>query len=276
MRKFYFILFLLATLFLSTVSVAHAKEDVNLPVPFTSEAPGGNWVDPWFNGCEEASVVMVDQYYLGKKKLSRGDAERLMLAMFAWEDKTFGSNTDTNATETVRIINEYSSFDGMVKRNPTLLEIKKELREGRPVIAPLDGFALYGILYGNGYHMLVLKGYDDSRQEFIVHDDGKSKGDNFRYSYGTIMGALSDFDHATKKINGVRTAIFTRPRSSESIAPGSASNTVGAVATESLTGQFSAGDKKAEDDKPSMVVLYAVLAVIVVGGGGLLAWRLRR
>lgn len=277
MKKVFLILFLLVVFF-SAISVASAREDVNLPVPFTSEAPGGVWEGEWFNGCEEASVVMVDQYYLGKKKLNRKDAERLMLAMFAWEDKTFGSNTDTNATETARIINEYSLFEGIVKLNPTLAEIKNELRAGRPVIAPLNGFLLYGRLYGNGYHMLVLKGYDDAKQEFIVNDDGKSKGHDFRYGYNTIMGALSDFSHATKQVDGVSTAIFTRRRVPVVSAT---SSTMGVSSTpKNIYGEGSVVESPTEyqqnESQFSATPLRIVLFVVLVGGGGLFLWWLMK
>lgn len=209
-------LFSLFTIFLFLISIdpAHAVAYVNLPVPFTSEAPLGKWVDPWFNGCEEASVVMVDQYYLGKKSITSKEAAAAMMRLFNWEDETFGSNIDTDAMETIRMINEYTFFTATVKRNQTLNEIKAEIDASHPVIAPLDGVLFYaGKVYGNGYHMLVIKGYDEVNKQFIVNDDGSNtRGRDFRVSYETMMSALNDFDHATKKLSGVSTAIFTAPK----------------------------------------------------------------
>ena len=70
---------------------------------------------------------MIEKYYLKKKdlKIPKARAKQEMKELFAWEDKTFGSNTDTNAAQTVKMINDYSSFEATVKRNPTLEEIKK-------------------------------------------------------------------------------------------------------------------------------------------------------
>lgn len=203
-----FLAFILTAQFLPA-SPTLAASYVNLNVPFTSEAPNGNWVNPWFNGCEEASVVMIHEYYIGHSTITPKAAIQQMQLLFDWEDAAFGSNTDASATQTARLINEYSSFNATVVENPTLNQIKNELASGRPVIAPLNGFALYHKLYGNGYHMLVLGGYDDGTKQFITNDDGKSAGKNFRYSYATVMSALSSFDHDTKKIDGKPVAIFT-------------------------------------------------------------------
>lgn len=208
MKKLISLLFILVA-FIFTVPV-HAAAYVNLPVPFTAEAPLGKWIDQWFNGCEEASVVMVDQYYLGNKTLSSSDAATAMTRLFAWEDNNFGYNTDANATETARMINEYSSYKAVIKRHPTLGDIKAELEAGHPVIAPIDGIAFYHKKYGMGYHMLVIKGYDQVNQEFIVNDDGSnSHGRDYRVSYQDMMSALNDYDHATQKLSDVPTAIFT-------------------------------------------------------------------
>jgi len=34
-----------------------------ISVPFTSQAPEGNWQEPWQNACEEASIVMIQNFY---------------------------------------------------------------------------------------------------------------------------------------------------------------------------------------------------------------------
>jgi hypothetical protein len=36
-----------------------------LDVPFTSQAPAGNWLEPWQNACEETSVIMVTNFFKG-------------------------------------------------------------------------------------------------------------------------------------------------------------------------------------------------------------------
>lgn len=213
------LIFISLILLLSPTAV-WAKPEVNLPVPFTSEIPDGIWAHPWSNACEEASVVMIEKYYLKKKdlKIPKARAKQEMKELFAWEDKIFGSNTDTNAAQTVKMINDYSSFEATVKRNPTLEEIKKELSEGRPVISLHHGQALNNPHHrwrvtGSYYHMMVLVGFDDATQEFIVNDPADhTTGLDYRYKYATILDTLRDFDHATHKVIDEPTVLFTAPK----------------------------------------------------------------
>lgn len=189
--------------------------DTMLPVPFTSEVPDGRWVGPWKNACEEASVVMVESYYLGQKTITKSYAKQTMQKLFAWEDKKFGSNANTNATDTAKMLNEYSSISTTIVRHPALEEIKAELDAQHPVIALLDGFDLNNpnipfLQSGSGYHAFVIKGYDDATQEFIVNDDGDDiRGLDYRYSYDTIFGSLHDYNVQTKKTDGAPTVLFT-------------------------------------------------------------------
>ncbi|HLD60515.1 MAG TPA: C39 family peptidase [Patescibacteria group bacterium] len=194
---------------------------VSLPLPYTSQIPDGRSVAPWSVACEEASITMVEQYYLGNRSraIPRAEAKNSMLPLFRWEDGVFGFNHDTNAAQTARIINEYSSFKATVTYSPTLEDIKQELRAGRPVITLHDGRGLNNryIKYSissRGYHMIVLKGFDDTTQEFITHDPGTSgtRGLDYRYSYDTIMNTLHDFNDTPAEPDYYPPVIFTAPK----------------------------------------------------------------
>lgn len=200
---------------------ATAATTINLPVPFTPEAPDGLMVKPWNNACEEASTAMLDQYYFGNRaaRIPKEKAKQLILDYIAIENKTLGFSADTNAAEMTKIINEHSKyFEAKIKTNPTLEEIKAELRAQRPVIALLYGKLLNNprILFarnGSYYHTIVIKGFDDDKKEFIVNDNGDlTQGLDLRYSYDTIMGALRDFDHKARKTVKPPTALFTSQR----------------------------------------------------------------
>ncbi len=194
---------------------------VNLSVPYIPEAPDGLMVKPWNNSCEEASTAMLDEYYSGNrdKGVTKTKAKKLILHYINIENKLFGYNGNTNAAEMTKVINEYSKyFEAKIKTNPTLKEIKNELRLGRPVIALLYGFKLNNprILFsrsGSYYHTFVIKGFDSATEEFIVNDNGDlKKGLDLRYSYDTIMGALADYSHKTKTTVKPATALFTSQR----------------------------------------------------------------
>jgi hypothetical protein len=62
------------------------------------------------------------------------------------------------------------------------------------IIAPFAGRMLGNPFYsGEGpyYHMLVIKGYDE--ENFITNDVGTRRGENFIYSYETVMQAIHDY-----------------------------------------------------------------------------------
>ncbi len=203
-------------------STAHAAEEkINLPVPFTPEAPDGVMVKPWNNSCEEASIIMLDRYYFGhtEKTIAKSTAKTSILSYITIENKIFGYNANTNAAEMVRLINEYSKyFEAKVKTNPTLEEIKNQLQAGRPIIALLYGYNLNNpripfVRNGSYYHTFVIKGFDHETNEFIVNDDGDYKqGLDLRYSYDTILGALRDYSHKTGKTVKPATVLFSSQR----------------------------------------------------------------
>src|SRR3989338_4420022 len=135
-----FIYSLLTIIIILGALPVHAKELINLSVPYIPEAPDGLMVKPWNNSCEEASTVMLDEYYSGNR--DKGDtktkAKKSILYYINIENKLFGYNGNTNAAEMTKVINEYSKyFEARIKTNPTLEEIKNELNAGRPVIALL-------------------------------------------------------------------------------------------------------------------------------------------
>ncbi len=209
-------LFLLS--FLLLPSPVFTKEITSLPVSHIWEIPGGVWVPPWSGACEEASIAMVDQYYLGKRGLfSLAQMKKIMQPLFPIEDKLFGSNSDTNSTRTLKIINDFTSFDAVAKQNPTIEEIQKEIVTGHPVISLHYGYDLKNPLHsfrrgGSSYHMMVITGFDGEKKEFLVNDPEIKNGIDFRYKYDTIMDSLHDFNHDTKQATGAPVVLFTQPK----------------------------------------------------------------
>jgi len=193
---------------------------VNLDIPYINEAPDDNWTGPWKNACEEASLAMVEKYYTGVKQVTIKEAKTFMMAMFSKQNKIWGSNADADADRMAKLINDYTSYNALIKDNPTIEQIVKELQQKRPVIAPVFGFDLHNknIPFlapprGTAYHMLVIGGYDDTTKEFITEDSGDIvAGVNHRYTYDIVMGALHDYNYATNRVDGPATAIFTYPK----------------------------------------------------------------
>jgi len=186
-----------------------------IEVPYVNEAPHGIFTGPWKNACEEASIAMVEGYYLGKKTMGLKEAEEFMEILFEKQDILWGSNSNSDVARTTEMINKYSSYGAYIKELPNIEEIKSEIDAGRPVITPNYGFGLKNpnipfLLSGSSYHMIVVIGYNDETKEFITNDSGDSKtGAGYRYGYDLFMASVLDYDYSTSKVTGPSRAIFT-------------------------------------------------------------------
>lgn len=191
---------------------------VLLPVPFISEAPDGIWTGSWINACEEASIAMVEKFYAGQSETPINEAKEFMKMLFAVQQKLYGSDMNSDAERTNHLINNYSNFDGRIVTDPSLEDIKEELRGGRPVISLHHGFKLGNPNTpfkptGSAFHVIVIIGYDNSTQKFIAHDNGDSlTGTNHEYDYSIFMNSLHDYNYSTHKSEGPPRVIFTSPR----------------------------------------------------------------
>ncbi len=171
-------------------------DTINLAVPFTPQAPHANWEQPYQDACEEASVAMVNYFYL-KKIFTPDAADKEILDIVAWEDKNFGSNRDTDAEQIADFIRRYYGYKKVeVIENPTVFAIKEQIAAGRPVILPMYGRALgnpYFTPPGPTYHMLVVKGY--TKDKFITNDPGTRRGADYLYSFDVLLNANHDWNN---------------------------------------------------------------------------------
>lgn len=187
-----------------------AAEGIRLAVPYVSQVPDGDWVLPWSQACEEASIVMIERFYKKQDKISKQANKTFMQQMIAWENKTFKKNDDTDAEQTKQIIEANASFAASVERNPSVDEIKDELRAKRPVIIFVHMYQLYQDKTTapiDPFHVAVVTGFDDNKGTFLVHDPAKEA--NTAYSYDVVMKALHDFNNETKQADKEATVLFT-------------------------------------------------------------------
>ncbi|MFH1286799.1 MAG: C39 family peptidase [Candidatus Magasanikbacteria bacterium] len=198
--------------------VTPALASTSLNVPFTAQAPTGNWSQPWQDACEETVTTMVDHFY-SNTSLYRSNAESEIMKFFRFKESLYGPSLDENAYKITTIINNYLPWEARIIEKPSLKDMKREIDEGRPIILPSDGKVLANPNFqGSGppYHTIILKGYDDEKEEFITHDPGTQFGLDYRYSYDTILRAMHDFLPNGQTPFGRQVAIFTSPVLSES------------------------------------------------------------
>lgn len=168
-------------------------------VPFTAQAPFGDWDDSFQqDGCEEASALMA--VYWAKEKIIESPevARDIILELANWQQQNYLTGIDTSAKDTAeRIIKQYLAWPWVEVQtlvNPE--QIKTTLQNGSLIITPMDGRKLGNPYYtgvGPERHMLVVIGFSAETQEFITNDPGTRQGRDFRYHQDIFWNAIRDY-----------------------------------------------------------------------------------
>jgi hypothetical protein len=171
---------------------------VLLSVPFTSQAPFGNWNDPrQDSGCEEASILMAMLWVKGQQSITPEEAEKEIIAISEFEQKNYGFFHDTSTQDTLMVLKNYFGYEkAFAVFDINIKDIKAELARGNLVIVPIDGTVIDNIYYtppGPTRHKIVITGYNDATQEFITNDPGTKNGNGYRYDYQILENSLMDY-----------------------------------------------------------------------------------
>jgi hypothetical protein len=185
------------TTFVPTVPDTVKSDYALLNVPFTSQAPTGNWADPrQEDGCEEASILMA-WLWTQNKTITPADAEQAIIDISDYETAHYGNYYDLDAQDTAKLMQDYYHYQKVsTKIDPTIDEIKNELRQGRLVLVPANGQKLGNPHYkqpGPLTHMLVIKGFDDAKSQFITNDSGTQYGKSYVYNYQVLFNAMVNY-----------------------------------------------------------------------------------
>lgn len=177
-----------------TEEVVTLPAQINLDVPFYPQAPEADWSMPWQEACEEASIILA-YYYATDQDLTKEQFKEDIWGLVDWQVENFGDYIHSTVDQTTQMLEGYFDFtDYFILENPTIEDIQKELAAGHAIVAPFAGRMLENPFYsGEGpyYHMLVIKGYDETH--FITNDVGTKRGLNFIYTYDTMISALHDY-----------------------------------------------------------------------------------
>lgn len=167
-------------------------------VPFTPQAPLGNWADKrQQDACEETIALMAVSWARGET-FTRAEALQKIIEISDWELVKYGEFRDTSAEDTVaRIFQDYFQFEGAHTEYDVMAEdLIRELQRGNIVAIPVAGRALKNPFFtqpGPLHHMILVIGYDTEAREFIVHDPGTKHGENFRYNRLVLENAMRDY-----------------------------------------------------------------------------------
>jgi hypothetical protein len=161
------------------------------------QAPFNIWDDKHDDACEEASALMLSNYWAGRRSLTRQEMEDQILALIDYELEVFGTYKDTDAAQTVQLMRDFLGMERVaVLPVNSIDDIRRQIAAGRPVILPADGKALKNPNFRNGgppYHMLVVKGYTEDN--IIVNDPGTRRGANWLYTNEIIMESVHDWNN---------------------------------------------------------------------------------
>lgn len=176
---------------------AYIPDEINLAVPWISQAPFANWDMPYQEACEEASMIMVDGFYKKVGKITPQQADEAIQKLVTYENKVRGDYKDTDAEETAKIMRDYFGYkDVRVLPFNTSDDIVNIVGRGYPVIIPFSGKDLDNPNFRNGgplYHMLVVKGYTKDGL-FVTGDPGTRKGEDYVYTFQKIVDAAHDWN----------------------------------------------------------------------------------
>ncbi|USN53310.1 MAG: C39 family peptidase [Candidatus Nomurabacteria bacterium] len=189
-----------------TNTVVTLPDEINLDVPFSSQAPFANWDLPYQEACEETAALMVQRYW-EDEPLTKEDADRSILAIVDFEEQHYGFYQDTTGEETARFIRDLWGYEVEVSTGDavTALAIKQEIAQGHPIIVLAAGRQLGNPNFtspGPIYHALVVKGYTKDGH-FITNDPGTRNGADYVYEESVLMNAIHDWnggdvDHGQK------------------------------------------------------------------------------
>lgn len=163
-----------------------------LEVPFITQAPlqtESNWL-LHEESCEEAALLQA-YLYETDQKLSKEEANKVILDMIEWQKTNFGEHKDLYAEEMRKFIKGYYEIDSQIFKDINIQQLKNLVSQGHPVIVPITGNILNNPYYPYpGYHMLTVIGYTEDK--IITNDNGTKRGKDYSYDTETFNKAMQD------------------------------------------------------------------------------------
>ena len=181
---------------------ADVPSQLQLPVPFTPQAPTANWDELHNEACEEASIIMAQAYFNNISSLPPATVEKEISKLTKYQQDTFGYYLSITTAETSRMAEEVYGLNTEIVQFDKQT-IKQALADNKLVIYPAMGQMLGNPNFtGDGpiYHMLVIIGYDDDGN-FITNDPGTKRGQNYKYSYSTLEDAAGNWVHSAHAVD---------------------------------------------------------------------------
>jgi hypothetical protein len=185
----------------SPSSPAPLPEHLLLQVPFTTQAPLGNWAQRQHT-CEEANLTMLSAYWQRDSSvvIDPRAADSTISALVSWQVQQWGAKDDLTDTRLGELAKQYYGYGYMLVPNDPQV-IRKQIAAGHPLIA---GVRTHGLGnsnypgYGNHFeeegwsvsHYVLVIGYDGDG--VWLNDPGITKGRGYHISWAQLTHAIDD------------------------------------------------------------------------------------
>ena len=201
-KTYFLILILIGGFFISKELLAQSIiKQINQQVPFVSQAPLGEWSDPrQQDACEEAVVLMAltwgrENFNLNYSPTQWRDE---IVALSDLQQEKYGEYRDASLKDIEgRMFRDYFNYEKTeIKDVVSPDDIILELEKGNLVLIPANGQALKNPNFkapGPERHMVLIKGYDYEKEEFITNDPGTRKGAEYRYAKNLLFEAIRPY-----------------------------------------------------------------------------------
>jgi hypothetical protein len=177
--------------------------EFRLGVPFTTQAPLGDWAKHQ-ESCEEANLIQVAAYWHGEREsvIDPHSADRQIADLVSWQVQNWGSEDDLTDQRLGLLAQQYYGYQFEVA--PITEDgIKRSIVGGTPVVLGVTTHGLGNPRYPNysthylvpGYsvpHFITLVGYDS--QGFILNDPGITPGHGYHVAYSRLLFAVDNLD----------------------------------------------------------------------------------
>ncbi len=168
-------------------------------VPYTPQAPTGNWDSRHQEYCEAAALLMAGRYYAGARypgdRIPPGEADPAMGQIVAVERQAYPGVLDLSPDEVAAIGGRIYGLRPTLQ-DAALDSVKRALANGTPVVIPVmthggPGGTKIAPYYGAAdvYHVILITGYDGAK--VITNDAGFMQGQNYAYDWAVLDSAMN-------------------------------------------------------------------------------------
>ena len=185
----------------SQPSAAPLPEHLLLQVPYTTQAPIGNWAQRQHT-CEEANLAMLSAYWQHDPSvvIDTQRADATISALVSWQVQQWGSKDDLTPTRLGELAKQYYGYGYMLVPNDPQV-VREQIAAGHPLIA---GVRTHGLGNANypGYsnhfeeqgwsvsHYVLVIGYDTDG--VWLNDPGITKGRGYHITWAQLAHAIDD------------------------------------------------------------------------------------